>query len=596
MRAILVVMFFFAFVTTLKAQVSSVTGQYLQDNNILLNPGFESGIGKWTNSAGTFSIDYANFIQGKASGKIVLSAQALAFTQDSTSFVTALADGVQGLVSVYVKSEFPAKVCSRSAGSTITTNCVDVVGNNRWSLYKVPSILGATSNGISVNTDGTSVTGTIYIDESFVGITDLAADVDASKIAGEAYFAGTASCNWTRASTTIGAFGAVAACPGPTIAHQYLGAWQTTDSDLPRVTVNNLPAGIYKAKFLIRSTLNISGGSGFSINDGTTTCEPQYSKTGGLGGYTFSGVECTFRYTSSGNRVFELYAGSTANTITVSNDTNTAPRISTKFILEYFGSSSVYAATANQNNVDVFSAKINNAGDAVSEENIDWLPATCADADPGESTCTFNSGIFTTAPNCVCAIKNQVSSGDCKITASSTGFTTYNSVATNFEIQVMCQKQGADFTATRLITGQFKELMTVPNVTKPKTCYYAFGGASATLASPTVCSTGTCVEIYDSCATGSSPTFSSTGVYNTFSFASGTFANSSHINCDCVGYDTTTAVPKDCRLSFTTGNVPIITNSSGGLTLSNIYTSIPASSANTASNSYVQIRCEGNAP
>jgi hypothetical protein len=463
-------------------------------------------------------------------------------------------------------------------------------------LYKVPSILGATSNGISVNTNGTSVTGTIYIDESFVGITDLAADVDASKIAGEAYFAGTASCNWTRASTTIGAFGAVAACPGPTIAHQYLGAWQTTDSDLPRVTVNNLPAGIYKAKFLIRSTLNISGGSGFSINDGTTTCEPQYGKTGGLSAYIFVAVECTFRYTSSGNRVFELYAGSTANTITVSNDTNTAPRISTKFILEYFGSSSVYAATANQNNVDVFSAKINNAGDAVSEENIDWLPATCADADPGESTCTFNSGIFTTAPNCVCAIKNQVSSGDCKITASSTGFTTYNSVATNYEIQVMCQKQGADFTATRLITGQFKELMTVPNVTKPKTCYYAFGGASATLASPTVCSTGTCVEIYDSCATGSAPTFSSAGVYNTFSFASGTFANSSHINCDCVGYDTTTAVPKDCRLSFTTGNVPIITNSSGGLTLSNIYTSIPASSANTASNSYVQIKCEGQAP
>jgi hypothetical protein len=596
MRAILVVMFFFAFVTTLKAQVSSVTGQYLQDNNILLNPGFESGIGKWTNSAGTFTADYTNFVQGKASGKIVLSSQVLAFTQDSTSYVTALADGVQGLVSVYVKSEFPAKVCSRSAGSTVTTNCVDVVGNNRWSLYKVPSILGATSNGISINTNGTSVTGTIYIDESFVGITDLAADVDASRIAGEAYFAGTTGCNWTRASTTIGAFGTVAACPGPTIAHQYLGSWQTTDSDLPRVTVNNLPAGIYKAKFLMRHVLATSGNSGFSINDGTTSCEPQYGKTGGVGAYTFVAVECTFRYNSSGNRVFELYAGSTANTITVSNDTAASPRISTKFILEYFGSSSVYAATANQNNVDVFSAKINNAGDAVSEENIDWLPATCADADPGESTCTFNSGIFTTAPNCVCAIKNQVSSGDCKITASSTGFTTYNSVATNYEIQVMCQKQGADFTATRLITGQFKELMTVPNVTKPKTCYYAFGGASATLASPTVCSTGTCVEIYDSCATGSAPTFSSAGVYNTFSFASGTFANSSHINCDCVGYDTTTAVPKDCRLSFTTGNVPIITNSSGGLTLSNIYTSIPASSANTASNSYVQIKCEGQAP
>jgi hypothetical protein len=587
------------FATLSKAQVSSVTGQYLQDNNILLNPGFESGIGKWVNSAGTFTADYTNFVQGKASGKIVLSSQALAFTQDSTSYVTALADGVQGLVSVYIKSEFAAKVCSRSAGVTITTNCVDVVGNNRWSLYKVPSILGATSNGISVNTNGTSVTGTIYIDESFVGITDLAADVDASKIAGEAYFAGTASCNWTRTSTTIGAFGTVAACPAPTIVRQNLGAWQTTDADLPRITVNNLPAGTYKAKFMIRAALQTSGNSAFAINDGTTTCEPQYGQTGGIGQYTFQLIECSFNYTSSGNRVFELYGGSTSNALLVSSDTAASPRISTKFILEYFGSSSVYAATANQNNVDVFSAKVSSAG-VVSAENIEWINGNCTISDTSLFACSFNSNIFTVTPNCVVtAVDNSVDRTAQIDSASNTAVNVRTQTATTKLAQpfnLVCQKQGADFTATRLITGQFKELMTVPNVTKPKTCYYAFGGASATLASPTVCSTGTCVEIYDSCSTGSAPTFSSTGAYNTFSFASGTFANSSHINCDCVGYDTTTAVPKDCRLSFTTGNVPIITNSSGGLTLSNIYTSIPASSANTASNSYVQIKCEGQAP
>jgi hypothetical protein len=466
MRAILVVMFFFAFVTTLKAQVSSVTGQYLQDNNILLNPGFESGIGKWTNSAGTFTADYTNFVQGKASGKIVLSSQALAFTQDSTSYVTALADGVQGLVSVYIKSEFAAKVCSRSAGSTVTTNCVDVVGNNRWSLYKVPSILGATSNGISINTNGTSVTGTIYIDESFVGITDLAADVDASRIAGEAYFAGTASCNWTRTSTTIGAFGTVAACPGPTIAHQYLGSWQTTDSDLPRVTVNNLPAGIYKAKFLMRHVLATSGNSAFSINDGTTSCEPQYGKTGGVGAYTFVAVECTFRYNSSGNRVFELYAGSTANTITVSNDTAASPRISTKFILEYFGSSSVYAAPANQNNVDVFSAKVS-SGAVVSAENVDWINGNASNPTTGNFTVTFNTGIFTVAPNCAITVEGASSSTNfiqveiSSISSSSVSYETGTGTPadSNLAVQIICQKQGVDFTATRLITGQFKEVV-----------------------------------------------------------------------------------------------------------------------------------------
>jgi hypothetical protein len=593
-------LFFWAlalFATLSKAQVSSVTGQYLQDNNLLLNPGFESGIGKWTNSAGTFTADYSVFVQGKASGKVVLSSQAMNFFQDSTLFATQLADGMQAILTVKIKSNVAGvRVCPRQAGVVITSLCVSVQGNDKWGLYQIPFVTGATSQGISINSDGNSITGTIYVDESYVGVSNILNSSSEAKLAGEAYFAGTTGCNWTRTSTTVGAFGTVAACPGPTIVRQSLGAWQTTDSDLPRVTVNNLPAGTYKAKFMVRTFLVTSGNSGFAINDGTTTCEPQYGQTGGIGQYTGLMIECTFNYTSAGNRVFELYAGSTANTITVSSDTSASPRISSKFILEYYGSNSTYTTTAGINNVDVFSAKINTAGDAVSEENVDWLPATCADADPGESSCTFNSGIFTTTPNCVCAIKNQVSSGDCKITATSTGFTTYNSVATNFEIQVMCQKQGADFVASKTITGTFNEVMTAPGITKPKTCYYAFGGASATLASPTNCTTGTCVEIFDSCNSGSAPAFSATGVYNTFSFASGTFANSSHINCDCVGYDTTNATPKDCRLSFTTGNVPIITNNSGGLTLSNIYTTQPVSGGNTASNSYVQIRCEGIAP
>jgi hypothetical protein len=500
------------FATLSKAQVSSVTGQYLQDNNILLNPGFESGIGKWTNSAGTFSIDYANFVQGKASGKIVLSSQALAFTQDSTSYVTALADGVQGLVSVYIKSEFAAKVCSRSAGSTVTTNCVDVVGNNRWSLYKVPSILGATSNGISVNTNGTSVTGTIYIDESFVGVTNLFADVDASRIAGEAYFAGTASCNWTRASTTIGAFGAAAACPGPTIAHQYLGSWQTTDSDLPRVTVNNLPAGIYKAKFLMRHVLATSGNSGFSINDGTTSCEPQYGKTGGVGAYTFVAVECTFRYNSSGNRVFELYAGSTANTITVSNDTAASPRISTKFILEYFGSSSVYTST----NADTDWASCGLTGSAFTgfgssvptpslqckRQGSDLLikgtfqaGTTPTAVEARMSLPTWNGVLLTSASSSV--IPSVQLAGNATLNASSTNFfgnytliepsvtyitfsrqdstrnaytkslgTEISSSGSQFSINARVPING--WNNSNIITGQFKELMTVPNVTKPK--------------------------------------------------------------------------------------------------------------------------------
>ena len=575
-----------------RAQVSSVTGQYLQDNNLLLNPGFESGIGKWTNSAGTFAADYSVFVQGKASGKVVLSSQALNFFQDSTLFAAQLADGMQAILTVKIKSSVAGvRVCPRQAGVVITSLCVSVQGNDKWGLYQIPFVTGATSQGISINSNSISITGAVYVDESYVGVSNILNSSSEAKLAGEAYFAGTASCNWTRTSTTVGAFGTVAACPGPTIVRQSLGAWQTTDSDLPRVTVNNLPAGTYKAKFLIRHTQSTSGGSGFAINDGTTTCEPQYGQTGGIGQYTGLIIECTFNYTSAGNRVFELYAGSTANTITVSNDTNTAPRISSKFILEYYGSNSTYTTTAGINNVDVFSAKINNAGDAVSEENVDWLPATCADADPGESTCTFNSGIFTTTPNCVCAIKNQVSNGDCKITATSTGFTTYNSVATNYEIQVMCQKQGADFVASKTITGTFNEVMTTPGIAKPKTCYYAFGGASATLASPTECTTGTCIEVIDTCGTGTAPTWATTAIYQNMTFASGTFANTSLVTCSCVAWDITSGQDRQCDPYFN-GNTGWASNSTGGLNFNLLSTN----SAGTQATAYLQIKCEGTAP
>ena len=341
-------LFFWAlalFATLSKAQVSSVTGQYLQDNNLLLNPGFESGIGKWTNSAGTFTADYSVFVQGKASGKVVLSSQALDFFQDSTLFASQLADGMQAILTVKIKSSVEGvKVCPKQAGSVITSLCIDVQGNNKWSLYQIPFVTGATSQGISINSNSTSITGTVYIDESYVGVTNILNSSSEAKLAGEAYFAGTSGCIWSRSSSTIGAFTATTACPGPTIVEQNLGQWQTTDSDLPRVTINNLPAGKYKAKFIVPMDTSNGNTSAIAINDGTTTCEAVQSNNI-LGTVVGQIVECTFSYVSSGNRVFEMYGASALNSIRIQNATSSAsitPRSSTKFILEYYGSNSTY--------------------------------------------------------------------------------------------------------------------------------------------------------------------------------------------------------------------------------------------------------------
>jgi hypothetical protein len=144
---------------------------------------------------------------------------------------------------------------------------------------------------------------------------------------------------------------------------------------------------------------------------------------------------------------------------------------------------------------------------------------------------------------------------------------------------------------SNIIIGQFNEVMTVPNVTKPKTCYYAFGGASATLASPTECITGTCVEVVDTCGTVSPPAWITTAVYRDVTFANGTWANSSAVQCSCVSWDTTGGLPRQCQPFFETGNDSWSSNASGGLVIS-----LQSSVGSSEATGYIQLKCEGQAP
>ena len=151
------------------------------NNNILSNPSFEhlTFDSSWTNAGiAVDSAETTNVIHGKKAVRIDASSETVIFRQDSTLYAFQFADGVQGLASVRVKSDVALKVCSRQAGTTSASNCVDVVANNKWSLYKVPMILGATSNGINIASTGL-VTGTVYIDDAFVGATDLTQNINA---------------------------------------------------------------------------------------------------------------------------------------------------------------------------------------------------------------------------------------------------------------------------------------------------------------------------------------------------------------------------------------------------------------------------------
>lgn len=148
---------------------------------------------------------------------------------------------------------------------------------------------------------------------------------------------------------------------------------------------------------------------------------------------------------------------------------------------------------------------------------------------------------------------------------------------------------GTTWTST---AGTSSNPVTAPGTTNLKTCRYAFGGASASLASPTECTSGTCVEVADSCGAGTPPSRSSAGVYADMTFANGTWANSVFLDCQCEAFSATTNQGRRCNRFYISPDQTWSTNSSGGAVL-NLYST---DAATTATDSYYVITCWAAAP
>ena len=443
------------------------------NHNLLVNPSFEHSTPStgWTLSGCTSAAEATIVAHGKQSLKISCAAQTLKIYQDTTLYATYLS-GQNSQRSVQVYSTVSGvSVCSGGATVASAKNCVVVSELNKFGLYEAPEPISA-SNGLYIVSSG-NITGDIYLDDSKIDPSMAIGSSDQSRIAGESYFAGTASALCARTSTTLGALTCNAALPGPTIVRSSLGVFETTDSNFLRQTVTNLPAGTYKAKFIFASNMNTAAaGTSFAINDGTTTCFG-VEGNGGTAARAAGTIECSFAYTSSGTRVFELYAASTANQLEIGNE-RTSPAAGTKFILEYFGSGQTYSSQCGANCVDTFTAKISAAG-VVSDENVDWINGNMTISGTSVFTGTYATGAFTVIPNCritsalstsgggQSSLRNAMSTATLEYaTFSSAGGLQANAV------NIACTKTGADFIASRTIVGSFKDVVTVKNTTKPK--------------------------------------------------------------------------------------------------------------------------------
>jgi hypothetical protein len=202
--------------------------------------------------------------------------------------------------------------------------------------------------------------------------------VSQATFVGSAYIAGTSSCTWTTTSATLAAFSTTAACPGPTIVlNPGPGTIQTTDTDLPQFTVNNLPPGNYLVR--IMGTSGTSGESVFAINDGTTTSPGVESNN--VSNTTQFVATGNFSYTTSGNRTFSVY-GSTGSAGTLTLAANVTNLRNLTFEIYYFPSSSQTTMNASQVGASWSGTHGTDCNFTVNN--------TGSYADPGtDSTCTF---------------------------------------------------------------------------------------------------------------------------------------------------------------------------------------------------------------
>lgn len=291
--------------------------------NLLKNPGFESGVAQgWSNTGGTFAAVTvgSNLLIGKGSALFTASASG----QFVASTLYAVPQGLAGQAcseSIMYKggdANLRFRVVDNSSNILVEQT---VVASSITRVVNLYFICPSASTSIQVRVHSVGAAAAIALDQMSLGSNALA-QVSQAQVAGVAYFATTASCTFSRTNTALGAFATNANCPGPTIEASSLGDWQTTDTDLPRWTVNNLPPGQYIATV----TGAVIAGAPFetltyALSDGTTTSGngSGTSANGGSlgGGFTVVG---TFTYTSAGSRTFELFGSATANAVQVPNE------------------------------------------------------------------------------------------------------------------------------------------------------------------------------------------------------------------------------------------------------------------------------------
>lgn len=413
--------------------------------NLLKNPGWEQSTSNWVVTGGTYTTTStaANLGSGNAAGS--WDSNGAAQTLISTAVTTPA-----GLYAQNGVASCNFKCASGTCTHTITawdgTNDLSTVTIVSSSTYARTStnFIFPSSGTIAIKVASVaSNEPTLYVDDCYVGSSSGFNIFQSStaEFIGNAYIATTGSCTWSRTNTALGAFSTTSACPGPTVdSNPGTGTIQTTDADLPRFTVNNLPPGNYR--ILMTGNVKIATSAQavtFGINDGTNT-KGVRTFDANTSTYVPFMVEANFQYTTSGNKTFELYGASAANAITIDNSLGATGGGGVQFYIYKFPSST---ETILRPESQAF------AWSGYHDQDCNFVRTTTGSfgAFPADSTCTFTERTNLNAGTVTSELSGSDKLPGIVITLPSAGM--YEVCASpNFE-----QGQNAGDTGIRMVKG-----------------------------------------------------------------------------------------------------------------------------------------------
>lgn len=541
--------------------------QYLMKENLLSNPGVEQGKVGWASGAGTLIATSAfGAPEGNNAACVTLSAQTLDVTISTT-----LKEGVltgQGVALAEFRAAFPGvQMCATVAGvvqeSTCTTATTSIL--NSWGNQSVaPFVFGATSHGIKFRTSG-NVTGLFCADSAYVG--RMPSTMSPEVAQAQLHTVAERTMTWSGTAVSRASF------PDPgTPTYVVSGKALAPLTDVPAI---RFPAGTYgervcNFKFRPSST---TAGSGNLCNyyafDGTNALDLTGMRPSSTAGYIDT-QPLSFRLPAGtyAETTYEIQYEVQTTTCRADNvilscvETPPASKIYSQANNE--GAWVPFTPTGSWSTNTTYSGRYRKDGAYVEVQYFLTTAGAPTAAALNLNTPTVNGSplVIDTANFGDPSVGNDTridSSGaviDAGTAVWGTAFLQYASTTSflvrtgNSAAQAVSVTQASPMTwasgdklwlyarfpvvgwTTSQITGTFANVVTAPGISKPKTCYYAFGGAGS-LSSQTTCSSSPCTEYYDSCGAISSIPRSALGDY-TFAFAAGTFAASTFVSCDCV--------------------------------------------------------------